>query len=160
MKYSELNTAVYNWVDNNTDLLTIFADQKAPRPDSKYITIKIFAINMIGHRQFSDPNDNGEWTINYNEDFSVSIQSYGEGTQDDLQLLKDSLQLQSNIDDFESIGIAVRNESDITDISTLIDNTIEKRFLFEVRMGFTRTLEEFVGVIEDVDITPAYNQPC
>lgn len=157
MRYTDLKQFVYNWVSNNTNLLVIHADQNSPRPDEAYITIKILGFNKVGQRYLFPPDDNGDRVISYGEDFTVSIQSYGVDTEDELQNLKDSLQLESIGLDFEQNNIAIRNDSNITDISIAIDSTIEKRFLYEVRMSHTRNIEENVGVIEDFEFTPTYN---
>ena len=45
------------------------------------------------------------------------------------------------------------------DISTVIDEVIEKRFLYEITMGFAYNFTEEVGIIETLNYTPTYNPP-
>lgn len=157
MLYSELETELYNWASNNTSVLVIFADGNGTRPDENYISLKIMTISKIGQKDELSTDINGDRKIKYDEDFTLNIEGYGIGVNDNIQELKDSLQKETVIQALVQAGIAVRNDSDITDISELLDETIEKRYLYEVMMGFSHEIDENVGVIENVEWTPSYN---
>lgn len=153
MLYSELKEKIYDWVSANTSLLIIWENQNGPRPDENYISLKINVYSKIGQTNYLDPDNNGDRIVKYDEDFTLSIKSYGADTEDYLQVLKDSLQKESVIQGLIAEGIAIRNENEITDISILIDRTREERFLYEIFMGFAHDFTENVGVIEDFEYT-------
>lgn len=153
MLYSELKEIIYNWVSDNTSLIIIRENENAPRPDENYISLKISPFLKIGQSNYLSPDDNGDRVIKYDEDFTVSIKSYGAGTEDNLQALKDSLQKETVYQKLYNDNIAVRNENEITDITVLIDQTREERFLYEVFMGMAHDIAENVGVIEDFTYT-------
>jgi len=158
MTYSEVETAVYNWVSANTTLTVIFADENGPKPDSNYISLKINSYTMQGQRDYTAPDGiTGIRTVRIDEDFVLSITSFGIGSQNELQKLKLSLQKESVIVSLATAGLAVRGEETINDISTLIDDVIEKRYIYEVTMGFAHSFTETSGVIETFEITSDYN---
>jgi hypothetical protein len=151
--YSELREKIYNWVSSNTTLLVIWEEQNAPRPDEAYIGIKINIFSKVGQANALAPDGAGDRIVKYDEDFTLSIKSYGEGTDDDLQQLKDSLQKDSVQQQLIVDGIAVRFDNEVRDISTLIDQTRETRFIYEVFMSFAHDFTENVGLIEDFEYT-------
>lgn len=157
MTYSQLETELYNWASNNTSVLVIWADENGARPDENYITLKVMTFSKIGQKDELPTDNSGDRKVKYDEDFTVNIEGYGIGVQDNIQELKDSLQLESVLQSLVQAGIAVRADSDITDISVLLDETIEKRYLYEIMMGFSHEIQENVGVIESVEWTPTYN---
>ena len=157
MLYSQFEIELYNWASSNTSVPVIFADENGTRPNENYLSLKVMNYLKIGQKDELKIDNNGNRSVKYDEDVTVNIEGYGIGVQDNIQELKDSLQLDSVIQSLVSVGIAVRADSDITDISTLLDETIEKRYLYEIMMGFSRKLQENVGVIETVEWTPTYN---
>lgn len=157
MTYSQLETELYNWASINTTVPVIFADENGTRPDGNYITLKVMTFSKIGQKDELPADNNGDRSVKYDEDFTLNIEGYGRGVQDNIQELKDSLQRESGLQALYQVGIAVRADSDITDVSALLDETIEKRYLYEIMMGFSRKIQENVGVIENVEWTPAYN---
>lgn len=160
MTYSELETAIYNWVNANTNLLVIFEDENGARPTENYMSLKVGTINQIGQRDYTAPdNTTGIRDTRIVEDFNLAIRAFGSGSKDELQLIKDSLQKESVIDDLRIAGLAFRDESTIQDISISIDDLIEKRYIYELVGGFSHSFEEEVGVIETVDYSSTINQP-
>ena len=159
MTYTEVEDAVYAWVSSIIDSNTvIFFNEDGPRPTLPYITINLFAFTKVGYayHQFPIP-DTGIKKIKYDEPFTVSLQGYGKNSQNLLQELKDSLQKDVVINALDSNGLAVLDENfPVNDISGLIDSTIEKRYSYDILMGFAQELSEEVGYIEDVDITKVY----
>jgi hypothetical protein len=153
MLYSELREIIFNWVADNTSLIIIWENENAPRPDANYISLKITPFVKIGQSNYLSPDNNGDRIIKYDEDFTVGIKSYGPGTDDNLQVLKDSLQKETVFQNLYNDNIAVRNENEIADITVLIDETREERFLYEVFMGMAHDIIENVGVIEDFEYT-------
>ncbi len=159
MTYSELKSALYSLISNATNLFVIFADENGTKPNVKFITIKITTINMLGHRDYTAPNDDGHRTTRIIEDFNLSLTSHGDKTGDALQEVKTFLQKESTIQELSNLEIAIRDESVIQDISIEINKKIERRYIYELVMGFAHDFEENVGVIENYAITSTINQP-
>ena len=160
MKYSEVEEAVYNWIVANVSTLTIYADQNGIKPDVDFLMFKIMSFALVGHRDYTAPDSTtGERTVRINEDFNVSITGFGQSTLDELQKLKQSLQLEAGIEILERNCIVVRDENVVTDISIELDDKIEKRYLYELVMGVSHDFTERTGVIEDMTITSVINQP-
>ncbi len=161
MTYTEVENGIYDWASSIIAVSVIFADDNGPRPSLPYITINVTTTVKVGqaNKEFPIP-DTGIQKIRYNEDVSLSLNGYGVGANDQLQLLKDSLQKESVRDTLRVDGLVIRDDSTgITDISTLIDETIEKRWLFEIFMGFGQEITEDTSYIEDVDMTENYIPP-
>lgn len=160
MRYSEVEEAVYNWIAANVATTTIYADENGVKPNSDFLMFKIMSFNLIGQRDYTAPDETtGERTVRVNEDFNVSITGFGRSTLDELQRLKQSLQLEAGIEILDRNCIVVRDENVVTDISVEVDDKIEKRYLYELVMGFSHGFVEQSGVIEDFTITSDINQP-
>jgi len=160
MTYSELETYLYTLISGNTSLLVIFSDENGVRPDVNYITLKITSYNKKGQKDYTIPDEiTGIREVAIHEDFIISLISYGKGTQDNLQLLKIAFEKESIMESMRTNKIVIREDSDIKDISIVIDEVIEKRFLYEITMGFAHSFTEEVGIIETLNYTPTYNPP-
>jgi len=160
MTYSELEAYLYTLISGNTSLSVIFSDENGVRPDGNYLTLKITSFNKVGQKDYTIPNEiTGIRESFIHEDFVISLISYGRGTQDNLQNLKITFEKESIQESMRGNNIVIRDSSLITDISTVIDEVIEKRFLFEVTMGFGYSFNEMVGIIETIEYTPTYNEP-
>jgi len=154
MTFSQLEAALYQWASTNSAIQVIFADENGIRPIDKYITIKIIISTPIGHPHIGNTDDNGDREILQNENFTVELNSYYRGSNDDLQVLKDSLKKDAVMQSLADDGIVIRDENgSITDLSVLLDDiTIEKRYLYEIRFSFCKTVSENVSYIGTVDI--------
>lgn len=154
MTFSQLEAAIYQWASVNSPIPVIFADENGVRPDTKYITIKIITSTPVGHPHLGDVDNNGDRDVLQNENFVLELNSFYKGSNDDLQILKDSLKKDAVMQSLADNEIVIRDENgSITDISTLLDDTtIEKRYLYEIRFSFCQTVSENVSYIGTVDI--------
>lgn len=159
MLYSEVENKIRDWIVLVlSSIQVIFANENAPRPSLPYITILVAPFIKIGQANMIDETQ-GDRTVKYDEDFNVSIQYFGDDWRDVLQQLKDSLQLEQYKDYFTAEDIAIRDDTPISDISLQLDNTIEKRGLFELVCGFARHLTENVNYVSTVNISETYLNP-
>lgn len=159
MTYTAFLDNIYTWAAANSGILVIFADQDAPRPNEPYITIKDLSTVMLGHRNYLAPdNITEERIVKYEDEITVSFQSYGNDTVNNLQLLKESLQIESVMYSLIDMNIAVRREEPIRNVSSLVDSVIEKHWSYEVTFGIANTINEETGIIETVEeITGTYD---
>jgi len=153
MLYSQIESTVYTWASTNSSIPVIFANENGVRPDNKYITLNIISYTPIGQPYSHMTDINGDRYIDQNEDFTVELNAFYPGSNDDLQVLKNSLKKDVVIQSINDSGLVIRDENGtVMDISTLVDDTIEKRYLYEFRMSHTETIFENVSFIETVDI--------
>lgn len=160
MTYYELEINIYKWLELVLPIGTsiIQANENGPRPSLPYVMFDITSITKIGQSyRESEIGTDGIQTIRYDEDFTLEIQAFGGNAHLLLQELKDSLQRESIIQYLDNcLGIAVRTDNTINNIALLIDNTIEKRWMYEVFMGFAHTTTDYTNYIEDVEIEKTY----
>lgn len=165
MTYSNLEEIIRNWILIAIPKLqelpnqVIMANENAPRPSLPYFTINLTSMTKIGQSNILETDDAGIQRIKYDEDVNVSIQCYGKQSKDLLQRLKDSLQKTSIIKYFDDNCVAVRDDSPISNTAILVDSTIEKRFLFELMVGFAREIEDNVGFVNSVTYDETYIRP-
>ncbi|MFX0205151.1 MAG: LIC_12616 family protein [Candidatus Hodarchaeota archaeon] len=162
--YKQLREKVRSWIisvlpEDNEITRVIFANKNYTRPALPYISVNMTSISKVGQAYVPYDTAAGVRNVTYHEDFTVSIQSYGAETDVYLQTLKDSLQLEETRQYVRSLGLAIRNDNDIRNISIQIDSEIEERYLYEVFMGVAQDTQEDVGYIEDVEITENYSPP-
>lgn len=146
---------LYSWIAGITSTTIIFANENGPRPELPYITILTRIASKKGSIPFYDRAANdGTQRIKYDIDYSLSLQCYGNSENDPitiLQGLKDEMQKQSNLGYFYLSGLAIREDNEIQDISTLIDSTIEKRALWELIFGVGHEIIDDPNFIEKVE---------
>lgn len=161
---AQLRSDIWNLVDSAVSIASnriIHADPNNPRPNLPYITIRISSAVIVGQPFTPIKADGtGVGKIKYDEDFTVALNSFGRNSDTYLQEIKHYLNTSAGRDKLTSLCLSIRNENGpITDISLLIDETIEKRYLYEIFLGYAQTYDDDVGFIEDVEITDTINQP-
>jgi hypothetical protein len=163
--YTEIENRIIQWIKRtliicNISAAVIKANQNGPRPSLPYINMNVTTITKVGQAETPTSTDEfGVGDIKYNEDSSVSLQGFGKGSNDILQALKNSLQKEDTRQYLNSCGLVIRDDSSITDISLLIDATIEKRYLLEIMFGWGQSDTDTVGFIENVVIDENYLPP-
>lgn len=157
MTLTEIEDAIYEWITALIDptVPVIFTNENGVRPPLPYLTIEVFGNNKIGQAyRSSTVQTDGIQEVNFDEDFTVSIQAYGYGSMKYLKELRDLLELESVILTLNELGLAIREENNpINDISISMDGlSIEKRYNYDVLFGTKQNLCEYVGYFEDVEI--------
>ena len=154
MTFLELETALYNWASGNVSVPVIWANENGNRPNSKYITLNLMSFVGIGRDDYTPPNEVGIREILSNEDFVLELTGFYQGSDEDLKELQNSLRFQAIIDNLSTSGVVVRNlNNPINNISSLVDETIEKRYIWEVNLGTCHTLTEDISFIDEVEVT-------
>jgi hypothetical protein len=87
----------------------------------------------------------------------LSINAYGASALEVLFTMKDKLQLQSTLILLREKEIAFLSDSDVRDLSLLLDTKIQKRAQFDLTLGYTVSIDEVVVPIESVEIENQLN---
>lgn len=158
MTYSQIKQNILNYVSVNVGgVPVIWSNQNGPLPALPYITIDITSYVSDGEASQGGTDTEGNQTRSYNEDINLSIQSYGEDSEDYLQILKRSFSSEQGRLDLEAQELVLRDDGNIRNVATTIDSTMEPRYLYELILGSCEAYIEDVGVVETVEINGEIN---
>lgn len=153
--YTQIKRDIATYISNNVGGIPVYLSyQNAPLAQKPYITVNITAYTKVGTELQLDTDGAGDQPRSYNEDISVSIQSYGEDSENYLQMLKDSFSTEAGRLELENLNLVIRDDiTGIRDIAILVDNTMEPRFLYEVIIGTNQEIVDPVGYINTVEVS-------
>lgn len=140
---------------------------KGPRPKKQYISMSIISNPQKGQVYKSnveisivEGSEKGIQTLIFEYECTVSIQGYGDLMADKLDVLRISPEFIKVSEKLDSLDIVIRKTGDVTDISEVIDEQNEKRFLLEVVVGYAATAEDEPGWMTNVNYSGNYNPPA
>lgn len=132
----------------------IEAEQNAPRPTTDpYITIKLLLPNQVGgidRTQFDEVT--GIETVESINQLDIIISGYGAGSHQELHNLRFKLNKNTVCDSFLSKNIAIRDVSELTDTTILLDTDWEQRGSFVISTYVIHSEDDTVGTIETVEV--------
>jgi hypothetical protein len=157
--YGLLQTAiesVYNEaavsVDSNAHTILIY------QPGKTFVA----SINITGGSSrptavVSAPYSFVDTTVYYIEKVHLYLQSYGDGSDNYMQNLQQSLLKEHVIDYLKAYGISYLSDTGILDIHTLIDETYEERFSFDLLFSVGQVMVDTTYDITTVPYTSTIN---
>lgn len=187
MRQSTFEDTIYDYLSNLTTGTIIWSDENGTRPSLPYLTLlvspgikqgnpyyypgeSLYVLNNLtttdGDNIILLSGDN--LTINelepviqqsytYHVDYQVSVQGYGRGSIDLLEDIQEGLHAQSTIETNQVLGIGLRDDAEILDVSTLVGNTREKRYSLTLLFGTIRKVDKQLSYIEKVSGTGDVN---
>ena len=139
----------------------IEADGKGPRPVLPYLVVNISSATPVGTDEEIHGMDGPTpiKTVRGLRRATVTVNGYGLSTFDMLETI--SLSLRTNaVRDLNTVAdIEVEEFGGTTDISTLLDTQIEKRFLREFEVFYEVTVVEEQIALAEVEIDATYESP-
>jgi len=116
----------------------IFAEQNGvigPRPAKPYITVKVGAIPDDGLDEIQDKWTSGATLVRYQRGArraSISVQGFGTGTDDYLELVRTGLQNNAIRAIMLSTGCQFQNPGTILNLTDMLDSSFEQRFSLDM----------------------------
>ena len=155
-----MTDALRQWVADQTELTTIWMHPDAPRPARPYAALQITNSERIGRAWTGAPDTDGNASIEFDRDVTISVQVYGSSANTDprqafgiAEDLRDSLELTSVREALASNGWSFRGVELLTDAPELLDTTWEPRAVFDARFGTRKALIDDLGLIETAEVT-------
>lgn len=139
-----------------TDSQVIPADDDGTRPALPYLTCKVTTIVQQGTTERRDKWATGTSLARHHHGgflASVSIQGYGAGSDEWMERIR------LHLDDFAaetietSAGVSFAWCTDVTDLSALLDTSIEPRFSMDLFVSFENDSTETVPTAATVTVT-------
>ena len=147
------------WISlNNT---AIWLAENGVRPTTPHISMHMELVTKQGLTPYRDqpvavdpldPSKGVNVLVYYVEEIHLYLQSFGTGTNNNLQKVQQSLMKDSVLEFLASYGLAFHYDSGIQDIHTPLDLTYEERFSYDITFGIGQTIEDNVMNIETVEI--------
>lgn len=180
MTLTSLKEAIWGWVDyvinpivevevgepQPAGIPIIWGWGKGPRPKEKYLSLNITSHPQLGEVYKSnvvitevDGEDIGTQTLIFQREAFVSIQGYGAAAGELLEALRISPDLLAVADKLYTLNICVRRMNEVKDISEVLDEQNEQRWLLEVVIGYAQTATDQPGWMEDIEYSGEYKPP-
>lgn len=136
----------------------IFAHENGPRPDVDYVILHgVQSPRKNASRGAVDAG--GNQTSYYDRDITITFYSYGHTSAILLDTIASQLDIETNIDALNAIGLAVRDIGPARDVSTLVDNRFESRDIMEVVFGMVEVVVDAPGYFTTVSWTGTTQPP-
>lgn len=183
MRQSTFEDTIYDYLSNLTTGDIIWSDENGTRPTLPYLTLLVSPGIKQGNPHYSkgetirvlnsltttegdniillsgdnlvveqfDTVVNQSYT--YHVDYQVSVQGYGRGSIDLLEDIQEGLHSQTTIEQNQILGIGLRDDTEILDVSTLVGNTREKRYSLTLMFGTIRKVTKQISYVETISGT-------
>lgn len=150
----------------NADRAVIFADQDVSRPAQPYLVVKVVVYDIQVHEDQDLINGNGAgvptWQGRGNRTSTVSVNAYGSGAEAWLERAAFMLRSPPVRDLLSGLGIAIRPEGGLNNLSQLLDESTQVRFERDFAVDYERnavvsgpapdTVDQIeLGTLEHVD---------
>lgn len=151
--FTTIEDALWEWVSGQTELETIWDKPNAPRPCTPFAMIshlsgpvKIGTVDDLRHNSGDVFEVCGQRTLSY----SISVIGKGAvGYVSDLQI---SLECPTVLSRLRAAGIAVWEQGEVQDTSTLLETGYEERANMDVVLGVAALKEDEVGELRSTEI--------
>lgn len=141
----------------------VWANEKGMRPKVPYLALNLITQTERGGPSYSlvdvdpeDPEDVGIQTIRQEISATLSIQAFYSGGESLIHRLRNSLKTEAGRAKAAALGISVLDAPAVKDISSIIDESPEHRWLWELTIGTAEVIEDAPGYIANVDYTGSY----
>lgn len=153
MSMDSIRSALLTWMTRETGLTCIFPKQGEPRPPLPYGTLEF--INPSGRYGGIDETriSGSDVTLHGLRSSNVSLNIFGGDANDRMSKLRDTLDLQRVIDEFNAAGIAHNGETGPNDLSSLMETKYQERSQMDLDISYSIELDQGIGIIEEVVIT-------
>lgn len=150
---SAIETAIFNWIDGatSTAVTTIWDKQSRNRPSLPYITLNISTGPILEGTPHLAYDDTDDYNHQFKKKFTLSVNSYAANNH--LGLIEDignSMYFESNKVNFRAANLQVRSQSDIRELSELLDTKYEFRAGIDFFCSYGEDVSETIGYINQV----------
>ena len=151
MNVATLKTRLYTLIQPILGGTVIWADQTGPRPALPYSTMRLGVITTVGEPHYSDVDNAGVQTVITARESVLNINRFGVDSVATIETLSDKLLLNSNLDKFAVLEVAIFDMSAVTDIAQLLNGiAIEPRASVDMSIRWQSNQLDTVGIIETV----------
>jgi hypothetical protein len=138
----------------------IWFHENAPRPVAPYVVMHLLSINSVGVDCVLPPDETTQISeVIGNRDFTLQIKGIGTYSMEYLETLKISLEKPSVQAFLRGKNIVFVDRLALTCIAEVVDNRYEERNLLDLKFRFAQYDNDFVGIIDHVDIEKDFFNP-
>ncbi len=136
----------------------IFSDQNAPRPNYPYAVVRFDSIVQIGCDEIRaiDPETNIA-NIGGQRRGTVSVSYFGPSPMQEIMKAYNSLEKETVEDLFFANRVAILQKNSVQNLTEMLETNFEEHTFFDFYIGFAENIEDYLGIIQDVELTGKYN---
>lgn len=148
--------ACKQWINAELHITCIFANQATPQPSKlPYASILLGSEQMLGgaDEQVQKIDDNGDAPIHGQRLRTIHVQILGPNANALAAQLRLSLGKSTTQQAFAGLhDLAIVRTSPVINLTGLLETEYEERAAFDITIAYTLTAEDYVGIIERVEI--------
>lgn len=154
---ASLQDVLYNWlVSLSTGFSVQWADQNAPKPAARYLTLKMGSLIKVGvDIQGAIDEDTLAATLTGNREFILSIQSFGAGALQVLEDIRTQLDTMKAQETLRAGLLAIVDSLAVINLTGLYDQQYKERGALDIRFrthSFLSTGDPSVSYIQAVEL--------
>lgn len=152
---NEVYLALFAWLQSESGLTVIKANQKGPRPARPYVSLNFInpSSEMGGDDQYTTDPSTGVVTTAGPRSAQASVNIFGPDSVDMLAKVRDSLQRPDVIDAFDASGITILDTSNINDLTEQQETIYEERGQVDITLSFTVSSDVDMKTIDIASLT-------
>ena len=150
---TQLEDAVYTWLDSLASEQIVWTKQKAPAPTSAYLALNFTVLAVSEGDGFERIQSGSVRTLIQRRQATLNIQAFGDGAVDRLWSIKDSIYLESSLEVIKDSNLSIIRDENVADLSLLLDTQIQERASMDLIIGYTKTVADGTNWIEVVEAT-------
>lgn len=163
MLLSAFKDALYNWAAPvvGGGVQVYWGEPNGPRPPNPSVRFKlIMGPSTIGMDELRDVDGNpNDFTIVGSRSMMLSINAYGDQSQQIISDLQTSIYDQNKIQSLDVAGVGILSFSSVRDLSQLLETKIEQRYQVDANLLVTEAVTTQPGVIEHVEVNSTISHP-
>lgn len=157
--YGTHDNIIKAWIDAQTGLTAVKAEQNAPQLVKPYLIFKLTTSEQVHEDYISPPDSAGDSTISGNREFTIEVQGFGPGVIDKLGTLRSSRNKPTVQEMFRDANLVLVDAEPLLNITGIEDSKFVERasvdFLFRVNSEMT----DNIGDIQSVQAEGTYLNP-
>ncbi len=155
MTITEVENAIYDWINGLLGLQVIFAHPNAPRPKTSYVLINIFDINQNGTPETDSTllvDDSTDNIYSAQKEYSISINTYYSGAYQSAADIRNSLSKLLTQEQLYTAGLGYLMSGNIQKLTEEIDKEFEERAQFDIFFSVRSQATENIEAIKKIEI--------
>lgn len=150
---------IKSWIDTETSLTSIRAEQNAPQPAKPYLTFRLSSSIQVHEDAIGAPNSSGVAIISGNREFTLEVQGFGSGVLQVLSILLDSRNKPTINEYFTDNNLVLYDAGVILNITDLEESEYTERGSVEFFFRIGSEINDTIGLIESTEISGLFLEP-
>lgn len=160
MIITDIEDAIYTWIQGETGTTTIFAYPDAPRPSTPYTLINFITTVQLGEKETDStllPDNSIDNIYSIPNEITLSINCYYDNAFQTANNIIDSIDKVTVQDQLQAAGLGFINATTVTKAPVIIHKQWEERARFDISFMLRSEITENIETIQKIEVTNEIN---